>query len=77
MRHRRRKTALLTAAAAAVLALQGPFAGLAASPQFAYDADTWAKLQDNVMEYSELPYLVQEDDLSGRARHKECEGSAG
>ena len=60
MRHRRRKTALLTAAAAAVLALQGPFAALAASPQFAYDADTWAKLQDNVMEYSELPYLVQE-----------------
>ena len=52
MRHRRRKTALLTAAAAAVLALQGPFAALAASPQFAYDADTWAKLQDNVMEYS-------------------------
>lgn len=60
MKHRRRKTALLTAAAAAVLALQGPFAALAASPQFAYDADTWAKLQDNVMEYSELPYLVQE-----------------
>ena len=47
MKHRRRKTALLTAAAAAVLALQGPFAALAASPQFAYDADTWAKLQDN------------------------------
>ena len=60
MKHRRRKTALLTAAAAAVLALQGPFAALAASPQFAYDADTWAKLQDNVMEYGELPYLVQE-----------------
>ena len=85
MRHRRRKTALLTAAAAAVLALQGPFAALAASPQFAYDADTWAKLQDNVMEYSELPYLVQEynptylnnQTTSGRARHKECEGSAG
>ena len=60
MKHRRRKTALLSAAAAAVLALQGSFAALAASPQFAYDADTWAKLQDNVMEYSELPYLVQE-----------------
>lgn len=60
MKHRRRKTALLTAAAAAVLALQGSFAALAASPQFAYDTDTWAKLQDNVMEYSELPYLVQE-----------------
>lgn len=60
MKHRRRKTALLTAAVAAVLALQGPFAALAASPQFAYDADTWAKLQDNVMEYGELPYLVQE-----------------
>ena len=60
MKHRRKKTVLLTAAAAAVLALQGPFAALAASPQFAYDADTWAKLQDNVMEYSELPYLVQE-----------------
>lgn len=60
MKHRRRKTALLSAAAAAVLVLQGSFAALAASPQFAYDADTWAKLQDNVMEYSELPYLVQE-----------------
>ena len=53
MKHRRRKTALLSAAAAAVLALQGSFAALAASPQFAYDADTWAKLQDNVMEYSD------------------------
>ena len=60
MKHRRMKTALLSAAAAAVLVLQGSFAALAASPQFAYDADTWAKLQDNVMEYSELPYLVQE-----------------
>ena len=66
MKHRRRKTALLSAAAAAVLVLQGSFAALAASPQFAYDADTWAKLQDNVMEY-----------LSGRTRYKECEGSAG
>lgn len=31
-----------------------------ASPQFAYDEETWAKLQDDVMEYEELELLVQE-----------------
>ena len=46
--------------AAFVLALSSPLTASAASPQFAYDEATWARLQDNVMEYDELELLVQE-----------------
>ena len=46
--------------AAFVLALSSPLTAAAASPQFAYDEATWARLQDNVMEYDELELLVQE-----------------
>ena len=57
MKHWNRMTA---AVMAAFLAAETPFASLAASPQFAYDEETWARLQDNVMEYDELPLLVEE-----------------
>lgn len=33
---------------------------LAKSPDFAHDEATWARMQDNVMEYDELPLLVEE-----------------
>lgn len=48
---------LLTAAA---LASFSPMQALAANPQFAHDEATWAKLQDNTMEYDELGLLVEE-----------------
>lgn len=46
--------------AAALLAVSAPVQALAASPEFAYDEATWARLKDNVMEYDELSMLVQE-----------------
>lgn len=51
---------IVTAAAAFVLAAETSLTALAASPQFAYDEATWEKLQDNIMEYEELPLLVAE-----------------
>lgn len=48
---------LLTAAA---LASFSPMQALAANPQFAHDEATWARLQDNTMEYDELSLLVEE-----------------
>lgn len=48
---------LLTAAA---LASFSPMQALAANPQFAHDEATWARLQDNTMEYDELGLLVEE-----------------
>lgn len=45
---------------AAVLASFSPIQALAANPQFAHDEATWAKLQDNTMEYDELSLLVEE-----------------
>lgn len=52
-----KKIAVLTAAAA--LAALSPAQALAAAPASAYDEATWARLQDNVMEYDELPLLVE------------------
>lgn len=54
---RYRKFAALTAAVA--LAALTPLQTMAAAPAFAYDEATWARLQDNVMEYEELPLLVE------------------
>ena len=48
---------LLTAAA---LASFSPMQALAENPQFAHDEATWARLQDNTMEYDELSLLVEE-----------------
>ena len=45
---------------AAVLASFSPIQALAANPQFAHDEATWARLQDNTMEYDELSFLVEE-----------------
>lgn len=51
---------ILALTAAAVLAAFPPAAAFADSPEFAYDEATWARLRDNVMEYDELPMLVEE-----------------
>lgn len=48
---------LLTAAA---LASFSPMQALAENPQFAHDEATWARLQDNTMEYDELSLLVEQ-----------------
>lgn len=42
------------------LSLSGPFAALAASPDFAYTAEKWASLQDNTLEYGEIADLIHE-----------------
>lgn len=51
---------MVSLTAAALLAVSAPVQALAASPEFAYDEATWARLRDNVMEYDELAMLVQE-----------------
>lgn len=56
MKQYKRMTALTVAAALAALS---PLQVLA-SPQFAHDEATWARLQDNIMEYDELQMLVEE-----------------
>lgn len=60
---RRRWNTILALGLCASLAV--PTAAQAAAPNAdkidgGYDAETWAKLQDNVMEYDELPLLVHE-----------------
>lgn len=57
MKHAKR---IVSLTAAALLAVSAPVQALAASPEFAYDEATWARLRDNVMEYDELSMLVQE-----------------
>ena len=37
------------------------------SPEFAYTADKWASLRDNVMEYGELADLIHEYNLRSAA----------
>lgn len=44
----------------AALASFSPMQALAENPQFAHDEATWARLQDNTMEYDELSLLVEE-----------------
>ena len=55
-RHKR----ILALTTAALLSAFPPAAAFADSPEFAYDEATWARLRDNVMEYDELPMLVEE-----------------
>lgn len=57
MKHVKR---MLSLTAAVLFAAAAPLQTLAASPEFAYDEATWARLRDNVMEYDELSMLVQE-----------------
>lgn len=47
-------------AVAGVLAVGSAVPAFAESPQFAHDEATWASLKDNVMEYGEIPLLVEE-----------------
>ena len=59
MKRKQGKT-ILSLTVAAMMAAACPISVLAASPEFAYDEATWARLRDNVMEYDELAMLVQE-----------------
>lgn len=47
-------------ALAGILAAGSAVPVFAESPQFAHDEATWASLKDNVMEYGEIPLLVEE-----------------
>lgn len=51
---------ILSIMTAASLTTAFPMQALAKSPDFAHDEATWARMQDNVMEYDELPLLVEE-----------------
>ena len=48
-------TMLLAAMPGTAFAAYAPVTG---NPEDTYDAETWAKLQDNVLEYDEIPDLV-------------------
>lgn len=56
---KRKKLQTASFALAAALLCRCPLSALA-SPAFAYDAETWERLGDSVMEYEELPLLVEE-----------------
>ncbi len=47
-------------AMAGILATGSAVPAFAESPKFAHDEATWASLRDNVMEYNEIPLLVEE-----------------
>lgn len=51
-------------AAACILSLAIPVTALAASPEFARTAEEWESLRDNVLEYSEIPELIQEYNVT-------------
>ncbi|SET24113.1 Outer membrane efflux protein [[Clostridium] aminophilum] len=74
MNRTRKIVALCLAAAMSALT---PAAAFAASPQFAHDEATWARLRDNVMEYDELEMLVEEynpDYLNNQAEYQGNKG---
>jgi outer membrane protein TolC len=48
----------------AILAVSGPAAVWAGSPEFARTDEEWAALRDNVMEYKELPGLIHEYNVT-------------
>ena len=45
---------------AAVMGAVSPMAAFAASPEFARTEEDWARLQDNTIEYEEIPDLIHE-----------------
>ena len=51
-------------AAACILRLAITVTALAASPEFARTAEEWESLRDNVLEYSEIPELIQEYNVT-------------
>lgn len=57
MRMSRRMTAL---ALAAMMTVAAPAAAFAATVPEGYDAETWTRLQDNILEYDEIWNLVKE-----------------
>lgn len=46
------------------LSLQAPLMSLAASPEFARSAEEWERLRDNVLEYEEIPDLINEYNVT-------------
>lgn len=51
---------ILVLALTAVMGGLPPMAALGASPEFARTEQEWARLQDNVIEYDEIPDLIHE-----------------
>ena len=61
---KREKVGVLTLCLGAMLSLQAPLAGLAASPEFARSAEEWERLRDNILEYDELEDLIHEYNVT-------------
>lgn len=69
MKKTRKTTAMVLALSAALTAV--PMPAMAAGPlavkvNSGYDEETWAKLQDNVLEYDEIPNLIHEFNVNIR-----------
>ncbi|MFR2766275.1 MAG: hypothetical protein ACLTA4_12080 [Clostridium sp.] len=62
-------TMLLAAMPGTAFAAYAPVTG---NPEDTYDAETWAKLQDNVLEYDEIPDLVHVYNSSISKSGKTC-----
>lgn len=61
---KRRKAGILSLCVGAALSLQAPLMGFAASPEFARSAEEWERLRDNVLEYDEIPDLINEYNVT-------------
>lgn len=78
MRKTRTKTAITMALCTALAA--APLTSFAAGPlaekvNSGYDEETWARLQDNVLEYDEIPTLVHEYNSVSRQTREDLEKS--
>ena len=58
--HKSCRRAGLILSLTAVMGALSPLTALAASPEFARTAEEWARLQDNTLEYAEIPDLIHE-----------------
>lgn len=61
---KRRKAGILSLCVGTALSLQAPLMSFAASPEFARSAEEWERLRDNVLEYDELPALINEYNVT-------------
>lgn len=61
---KRRKAGILSLCVGTALSLQAPLMVFAASPEFARTAEEWERLRDNVLEYDEIPDLINEYNVT-------------
>lgn len=61
---KRRKAGILSLCVGTALSLQAPLMSFAASPEFARSAEEWERLRDNVLEYDEIPDLINEYNVT-------------